>query len=95
VVETPFEKLTLARGSPLQQSRRGGSELVAVRRTVRPRRALRRRLDNQYRGPDPEAHGAVIGVSPHSAVGYRPWFRVSCAYTSGFFGLAVLEELNR
>ena len=59
------------------------------------RRALRWCLDNQYTGPDPEAHGALIGVSPHSAVGYRPWFRVACTYASGFFGLAVLDELNR
>jgi hypothetical protein len=35
------------------------------------RRALTRCIDNQYTGPDPEAHGGVVGVSPHSAVGHR------------------------
>lgn len=59
------------------------------------RRALRWCLDKQYTGPDPEAHGGLPGVSPHSAVGYRPFFRVSCAYGAGFFGLAVAEELKR
>ena len=51
-------------------------------------------LDHQYAGPDAEAHGSLVGVSPHSGVGYRPWFRVSCTYAAGFFGLAILEELN-
>jgi len=59
------------------------------------RRALRWCLDNQYAGPDPEAHGGLPGVSPHSAAGYRPFSRVSCAYGAGFFGLAVAEELKR
>ena len=58
------------------------------------RRALRWCIEQQYSGGDMEAHGSLVGVSPHSAVGYRPWFRVACAYTSGFFGLAVLEELK-
>jgi hypothetical protein len=58
------------------------------------RKALTWCIENQYVGPDPEAHGGVVGVNPQSAVGYRSWFRVSCAYTSGFFGLALLEELN-
>ena len=57
------------------------------------RKALRWCLDHQYTGSDPEAHGGIVGVTRHSAVGYRPWFRVSCTYTSAFFGLAVLEEL--
>lgn len=51
-------------------------------------------IQNQYTGPDPQAHGGLVGVNPQSAVGYRSWFRVSCAYASGFFGLAALEELN-
>jgi hypothetical protein len=58
------------------------------------RRALIWCLNHQYAGPDREAHGSLVGVSPHSAVGYRPWFRVSCTYASGFFGLATLEELK-
>jgi hypothetical protein len=58
------------------------------------RKALTWCIQNQYIGPDPDAHGGVVGVNPQSAVSFRPWFRVSCAYTSGFFGLAVLEELK-
>ncbi len=58
------------------------------------RKALTWCIQNQYIGPDPQAHGGLVGVSPHSAVGYRAWYRVCCAYTSGFFGLAALEELN-
>lgn len=58
------------------------------------RRALRWCVVNQYFGPDPEARGSIIGVGPASAVGYRAWFRVSCTYTTGFFGLAALEELK-
>jgi len=49
---------------------------------------------NQYVGPDPEAFGGLVGVTPHSAVGYRQFFPVECADTSGFFGLAVMEELD-
>lgn len=59
------------------------------------RLALQWCRDNQYTGPDPEAFGGIPGVKPASAVGYRNWFRVSCTYTSGFFGLAALEELRR
>jgi hypothetical protein len=58
------------------------------------RRALEWCVTNQYAGTDQEARGGLVGVSPHSAVGYRPWFRVACTYASGFFGLAVLEELK-
>jgi len=59
------------------------------------RKALRWGVENQYSGTDPEARGGIVGVNPQSAVGYRHWFRVSCAYTSGFFGLAAIEELRR
>lgn len=58
------------------------------------RQALRWCLDNQYTGPDPDARGGIVGCSPASGVAYRRWFRQSCAYTSAFFGLAVLEELD-
>jgi rhamnogalacturonyl hydrolase YesR len=58
------------------------------------RRALGWCVANQYRGPDPEARGGLVGVNPQSAVGYRHWFRVACAYTSGFFGMAAVEELK-
>jgi len=58
------------------------------------RRALRWCLDNQYDGPDPEARGSIVARSQSSAVGYRWWFDVSCAYTSAFYGLAAIEELH-
>jgi uncharacterized protein YyaL (SSP411 family) len=58
------------------------------------RKALAGLLANQYAGPDAEAKGSVYESTPGSAVGYRPWFRVSCTYGSAFFGLAVLEELR-
>lgn len=48
----------------------------------------------QYTGPDVQAEGGIVEVNPHSAVGYRPWYRVACTYGSAFFGLAVLEELE-
>lgn len=58
------------------------------------RKALQWLIDNQYLGPDSDAFGSVVGCSPHSGVVYRPWFNLSCTYTSGFFGLAALEELK-
>lgn len=58
------------------------------------RKALLWCLDNQYDGPDVHAHGGVPGVSRQSGVVYRKWFPLACSYTSGFFGLAVLEELK-
>jgi len=58
------------------------------------RRALNWLLEEQYFGEDPHAYGGHLAVSPHSAVGYRPWFRVACSYGSAYFGMAVLEELR-
>jgi hypothetical protein len=58
------------------------------------RRGLRWLLDRQYLGDDPDGHGGVISCSAFSGVDYRRWFRLSCAYTSAFFGLAALEELR-
>ncbi len=58
------------------------------------RRALIWCQENLYAGPDREAYGSIVGCSPQSGVGYRRWFRVSCTYTSAFFGLACLEELK-
>jgi hypothetical protein len=57
------------------------------------RKALTWCLEHQYAGPDPLAQGGLVGVSRQSGVVYRPWFRLACSYASGFFGLAVLEEL--
>ena len=60
------------------------------------RKALAWCMNNQYQGPDLEARGGIIGVTDHSAVGggYRAWYRVCCAYTSGFAALAAVEELK-
>lgn len=58
------------------------------------RRALAWLVEQQYPGPDTNAAGGHVAVSPHSAVGYRPWFRVTSSYGSAFFGLALLEELR-
>ncbi|HML46564.1 MAG TPA: hypothetical protein PKE04_07420, partial [Clostridia bacterium] len=46
-----------------------------------------------WKGPT-EALGAIPGVSPQSAVVYRKWFSISCAYTAGFFAEALMEELR-
>jgi rhamnogalacturonyl hydrolase YesR len=58
------------------------------------RHALTWCLDNQYDGPDIHAHGGVVGMSRQSGVVYRKWFPLTCSYTSGFFGLAILEEMK-
>ncbi len=58
------------------------------------RKALGWCLDNQYVGSDVEAWGSIPGRTSQSAVGYRQWYDVSCVYTSAFFGLAILEELD-
>ncbi|MCB1120793.1 MAG: glycoside hydrolase family 88 protein [Verrucomicrobiae bacterium] len=58
------------------------------------RKALNWCLENRYAGPDEEARGSIIGTTNQSAVFYRPWFQVSCSYTTAFFGLALLEELK-
>jgi hypothetical protein len=60
------------------------------------RQALTWCIANQYRGPDPEARGGLVGMNEHSAVGagHRAWFKVSCAYTTAFVALAVIEELK-
>lgn len=51
-------------------------------------------LDNQYTGPDPEAVGGLVGRTNASMVGIRHYYDATCAYTTGFFGLAILEELK-
>ena len=57
------------------------------------RKALLWCLENQYTGPDPEAIGGLPGRSPASMVGIRPFFHATCSYTTGFFGMAILQEL--
>lgn len=58
------------------------------------RKALTWCLENQYTGPDIEAIGGLVGSTPASMVGIRSYFPASCAYTTGFFGLAILEEIK-
>lgn len=58
------------------------------------RKALSWCLENQYTGPDIEAIGGLVGATPASMVGIREYFPSSCAYTTGFFGMAILEELK-
>jgi uncharacterized protein YyaL (SSP411 family) len=58
------------------------------------RKALLWCLDQQYFGEDAEAWGSIPDSNPQSGVGYRKWFNMSCLYTSGFFGLALVEELR-
>ena len=58
------------------------------------RKALLWCLDQQYTGPDPEAIGGLVGRTNASMVGIRYFYDATCAYTTGFFGLAILEELK-
>jgi rhamnogalacturonyl hydrolase YesR len=60
------------------------------------RKSLTWCMKNQYQGPDRQAYGGIIGKTIHSAVGaaFRPWFPITCAYTSAFFSLALMEELK-
>jgi len=58
------------------------------------RKALLWCLENQYLGPDIEAIGGLVGSTQASMVGIREFFPASCAYTTGFFGMAILEELK-
>ncbi|MFI3169989.1 MAG: glycoside hydrolase family 88 protein [Faecalibacterium sp.] len=61
---------------------------------VAARKALNWCIRHQYLGEDQEAFGCVPGNSEVGAVGYREYFNLACQYTSGFFGLALLEELK-
>jgi uncharacterized protein YyaL (SSP411 family) len=58
------------------------------------RKALLWCMKNQFAGADPNGLGGNIGCTPQSGVVYRQWYHLSCVYTSGFFGLALLEELK-
>lgn len=69
-------------------------ETADPRHLTAARRALGWLLEQQYFGDDAFARGGHIEVSPHSAVGPRPWFRVTAGYGGAFFGLALLEELR-
>jgi hypothetical protein len=58
------------------------------------RRALSYLVEHQYLGSDPDGHGGLVSCSAFSGVDYRRWFRLSCGYSSSFFGLALLSELR-
>jgi hypothetical protein len=58
------------------------------------RMALTWCLENQYTGPDIEAIGGLVGTTPASMVGIRHYFPATCAYTTGFMGMAIAEELK-
>ena len=60
------------------------------------RKSLTWCMKNQYQGSDRQAYGGIVGKTIHSAVGaaFRPWFPITCAYTSAFFSLAIMEELK-
>ncbi len=60
------------------------------------RKSLTWCMKNQYQGADRQAYGGIVGKTIHSAVGaaFRPWFPITCAYTSAFFSLAIMEELK-
>jgi len=104
-----MSKIYLIRGKKLMLDRDlaelYGIETRILKQTVRrntkdtkylsvARKALLWCLNNQYDGPDKFADGGIIGISRQSGVIYRPWFKLACSYSSGFFGLAVLEELS-
>lgn len=58
------------------------------------RKALGWLMEQHYRGDDENAYGGILTNTPEGAITYRQWFRTSCQYTSGFFGLALLQELR-
>lgn len=58
------------------------------------RKALEWCMSQQYEGENADGRGGIIGCTPASGVIYRPFFRMSCVYTSAFMGLALLEELR-
>ena len=56
-------------------------------------RALNWCMQQQYVGSNIHARGGIISVSGESGITYRPYYRMCCQYTSGFFGLALLKEI--
>ena len=58
------------------------------------RKALSWCIEHQIADGAPEMIGGLASPTPQSGVVYRPWFTLSCLYTAGFFGLAILEELK-
>lgn len=60
------------------------------------RKALIWCINNQYIGADIQSRGGIVGENLHSAVGaaFRPWYPVTCVYSTAFFSLALMEELR-
>lgn len=58
------------------------------------RRGLSWLMNSQYRGEDPDGYGGIPVTGPMSGVAYRPFFEMSCQYTAGFLGIALLTELK-
>ena len=58
------------------------------------RKALTWLMNNQYFGEDSDGYGGIPIIGPMSGVAYRPFFKMSCQYTAGFLGLALLEEMK-
>lgn len=56
------------------------------------RKALNWCMQQQYVGENIHARGGIISVSGESGITYRPYYRMCCQYTTGFFGLALLKE---
>lgn len=59
------------------------------------RSALDWALLHQDWSDDPHARGGIASASHHAAVGYREFFPHTCTYAAGFFGLAILNELDQ
>jgi hypothetical protein len=57
-------------------------------------RALKWCILSQYTGSDFHAYGGIVSRSAESGITYRSWFDMCCQYTSAFFGLALIEEIE-
>lgn len=57
------------------------------------RKALTWLINNQYLGEDIDGYGGIPVRGPRAGVIYRDYFKLACQYTSGLFGLALMEEL--
>ncbi len=58
------------------------------------RAALAWSRSHMRRGPNDEARGGIVGVTPQSGIAYRPWFRVCCTYSTAFAAQAIIHELQ-
>jgi rhamnogalacturonyl hydrolase YesR len=59
------------------------------------RKALNWCMENQYMADnDPDGYGSLPGRTFNSGIDYREWFNLSCSYSTGFFGLACIQELG-